>query len=488
MSDGSWVPDSTRDNHAGQLTAASLAEPTLRSRCGQGVHDLRPRLDIIGPRAGHDRRDRSRGMPPRLLRRIEDYIEVNLDSALSMDELAIEIGLSKSYFARTFRKAVGVTPHCYVVQRRLARAQELLLRTNRSLADIALATGFSDQSHFCRRFHQVIGATPGAFRFTHTDEQAAMIDNFTVQHCEHVSQHIGSPWPGIPKEGRQIMTMNRRTFSATVIAGAAASLVSTRGMPATPAPAKARNVVLVHGLFADGSCWSEVIARLQEVGLNATSVQNPLTTLPDAVASTQRVLDRQDGPTVLVGHSFSGMIVTEAGVHPNVLGLVYVAARAPDAGEDYAVLAKTFPTPPASAGILFDGDEGRLSEAAFLRDFAGDLPEAKAKVLYAVQEPFQKALLTAKTAHAAWRSKPSFYAVSTEDRTINPDLERFMAKRMRAKTIELKSSHLSLISHPDEITQLILEAAGQASQRDCRCRGGWRWLSCCYRPMARSGD
>jgi pimeloyl-ACP methyl ester carboxylesterase len=148
-------------------------------------------------------------------------------------------------------------------------------------------------------------------------------------------------------------------------------------------------------------------------------------------------------------------------VHPNVSALVYVAARAPDAGEDYTTLAKTYPAPPASAGIVFDGDEGRLTEAAFLNDFAGDLPEARAKVLYAVQAPFNKALLTGRTTQAAWRSKPSFYAVSTEDRTIDPGLERFMAKRMAAKTIELKSSHLSLISHPDEITRLILDAAGR---------------------------
>ena len=255
------------------------------------------------------------------------------------------------------------------------------------------------------------------------------------------------------------MIINRRNVSAALVAGAAASLASTRRIAATAAPIKARNVVLVHGLFADGSCWSEVIARLQSAGINATSVQNPLTTLPEAIASAQRVLARQDGPTVLVGHSFSGMIVTEAGMHPNVSALVYVAARAPDAGEDYTALAKRFPTPPASAGIIFDGDEGRLSEAAFLRDFAGDLPEAKAKVLYAVQEPFQKALLTGRTTQAAWRSKPSFYAVSTQDRTINPDLERYMAKRMGAKTIEVNASHLSLISHPDEITGLILEAA-----------------------------
>jgi pimeloyl-ACP methyl ester carboxylesterase len=255
--------------------------------------------------------------------------------------------------------------------------------------------------------------------------------------------------------------LTRRAFSATLLAGAAASLISTRGSAANAARTMARNVVLVHGLFADGSCWSEVIPRLQAAGLNVTSVQNPLTTLPEAVASAERALARQDGPTVLVGHSFSGMIVTEAGVHPNVSALVYVAARAPDAGEDYTALAKTFPTPPATAGIVFDGDEGRLSEAAFLRDFAGDLPEAKAKVLYAVQQPFNKALLSGKITHAAWRSKPSYYAVSTEDRTINPDLERFMAKRMGARTIEVKASHLSLISQPAEITRLILEAAGQ---------------------------
>jgi pimeloyl-ACP methyl ester carboxylesterase len=253
--------------------------------------------------------------------------------------------------------------------------------------------------------------------------------------------------------------MDRRTFvSATVVAAASSLLV--RAAHAQPAP-KAKNVVLVHGLFADGSSWSEVIPRLQAAGLNVTSVQNPLTTLPEAVASALRVLARQDGPTVLAGHSFSGMIVTDAGMHPKVSAIVYVAARAPDAGEDYTALAKKYPTPPASAGIIFDGDEGRLSEEAFLRDFAGDLPEAKAKALCAVQWPFHKALLTGKTRHAAWRSKPSWYAVSTEDRTINPDLERFMAKRMGAKTIEVKASHVSLISQPDTIANLILEAAGQ---------------------------
>jgi pimeloyl-ACP methyl ester carboxylesterase len=251
--------------------------------------------------------------------------------------------------------------------------------------------------------------------------------------------------------------MIRRAFASALAAGATAPLMS--GLVRAQEGPRARNIVLVHGLFADGSCWSEVIARLQAVGLNVTSVQNPLTTLEDALAETRRVLARQDGPTVLVGHSFAGMIVTEVGIDPKVSALVYVAARAPDAGEDYTTLANKFPTPPASAGIVFDGDEGRLSEAAFLRDFAGDLPEGRAKVLYAVQQPFHKALLAGRTQHAAWRSKPSFYAVSTQDRTINPDLERFMANRMGATTIELNASHLSLISHPQEIADLILQAA-----------------------------
>ena len=252
--------------------------------------------------------------------------------------------------------------------------------------------------------------------------------------------------------------MDRRAFVSILAAAATSSVLQRADAQGVP---NARNVVLVHGLFADGSCWSEVIARLQPKGIQVTAVQNPLTTLDDAVAETQRVLDRQDGPTVLAGHSFSGMIVTEAGVHPNVSAVVYVAARAPDAEEDYAALASKFPTPPATAGIVFDGDEGRLTEAAFLRDFAGDLPEARARVLSAVQQPFHKALLTGKTKHAAWRSRRSFYAVSTDDRTINPDLDRFMAKRMGAKTIEVKASHLALISQPDTIAALILEAAGR---------------------------
>lgn len=254
------------------------------------------------------------------------------------------------------------------------------------------------------------------------------------------------------------MDIDRRTFNSLLGATAAGAFLAG---PAASAAPPARNVVLVHGLFADGSSWSEVIPLLQARGFNVTSVQNPLTTLPDAVAACRKVLDRQDGPTILAGHSFSGMIVTEAGVHPSVSALVYIAARAPDAGEDYAALAKTYPTPPASAGIVFDGDEGRLTEQTFLRDFAPDLPPSKARALYAVQWPFQKALLTGRTTNAAWRAKPSFYAISTQDRVIDPNLQRFMAKRMGATSIELASSHVSLLSHARQVAELIATAGGK---------------------------
>ncbi|MBS0412494.1 MAG: alpha/beta hydrolase [Proteobacteria bacterium] len=253
--------------------------------------------------------------------------------------------------------------------------------------------------------------------------------------------------------------MDRRAFLAA-LAAAGAAQPGPANAAATTTPPRAGNVVLAHGLFADGSCWSQVIPRLQAAGLQVTAVQNPLTTLEESVAAARRALALQDGPTVLVGHSFSGMIVTEAGVDPKVTALVYVAARAPDAGEDYAALAARYPTPPASAGIVWSGDWAQLSEAAFLRDFAGDLPPEQARALYAVQGPFNRQLLAGKTTQAAWRLKPSYYAVSNRDRTIDPDLERFMARRMGATTIELDSSHLSLISHPREIADLILRACG----------------------------
>src|SRR3954451_25485694 len=173
--------------------------------------------------------------------------------------------------------------------------------------------------------------------------------------------------------------MNRRTLIGAAAASAAFPALN-RVASAQTSP-KTKNVVFVHGLFADGSCWSKVIDRLQQNGINCTSVQNPLTSLREASEAAQRAIAAQPGPTVLVGHSFSGMIVSEVGTDPKVTALVYVAARAPDAGEDYTALARNYPTPPATAGIVFDDDWGRLSKAAFLHDFAGDLPPETARVL-----------------------------------------------------------------------------------------------------------
>jgi len=231
---------------------------------------------------------------------------------------------------------------------------------------------------------------------------------------------------------------------------------------ASPALAKTRalNVVLVHGAWADGSCWNAVIPLLQAKGFNVTAVQNPLTSLADDVAATRRVLARQDGPTVLVGHSWGGVPITEAGLDPKVAALVYVAARAPDAGEDFNALSATYPTMPARSGVVTSDGYSWLTKDAFVRFFAGDVEPARALTLYAAQQPIAATLFAGRTTVAAWREKPSFYAVSANDQTTNPDLERFLAKRMKATTIELPSSHVSMISQPKAIADLIVQAAG----------------------------
>lgn len=233
--------------------------------------------------------------------------------------------------------------------------------------------------------------------------------------------------------------------------------IPDRGVPV------AENVVLVHGAYADGSSWSEVIPRLQSAGLDVSAVQHPLTTLEACVDVTRRTLALQRGPTVLVAHSFGGMVISEAGSDPVVSALVYVAARGPDAGEDYGALAKGYPTPPATAGLEWSNGYGRLSEHAFLEDFANGVDAERARVLYAVQGPISDTLFSGRTTRAAWREKPSWYAVSTQDRTIDPGLERYMAGRMGATTIEIEAGHLSLVSHPREVAALILAAAGRST-------------------------
>jgi pimeloyl-ACP methyl ester carboxylesterase len=246
---------------------------------------------------------------------------------------------------------------------------------------------------------------------------------------------------------------------AALAAFAVAGSLGTAAEAQTPVMAK--NVVLVHGAWADGSSWAKVIPLLQAAGLHVTSVQNPLTSLADATAATKQALALQDGPTVLVGHSWSGTLVSEAGDDPKVSALVYVAARAPDAGEDFVALSGKFPTGKVRAGVENHDGITRLNEESFLKYFANGVPRKEAEVLYAEQQPTAAALFSDKTDVAAWHDKPSFYAVSKQDETIAPELERFLAQRMKATTIELDAGHLSLVSKPRQIADLILEAAGR---------------------------
>lgn len=248
--------------------------------------------------------------------------------------------------------------------------------------------------------------------------------------------------------------MDRRSFVLGVSAAASA------GAARAAAALRARNVVLVHGAYADGSCWAEVIPRLLDAGLKVSAVQNPLRTLSEDCEYARRILALQDGPTVLVAHSYGGEVITETGLDPKVSALVYCAARAPDAGEDYTALAKTYPAAPASAGVVFHGGYGAFrDEAAFMRDFANGVEPAKARVLFAVQGQISDQLFQARVTQTAWRTKPSFYQVSKLDRTINPDLQRFMAGRMKAKTVELDAGHLAIVSHARQVADLILDAA-----------------------------
>ena len=215
---------------------------------------------------------------------------------------------------------------------------------------------------------------------------------------------------------------------------------------------------MVHGAYADGSSWADVIQLLQQAGVSVTSVQNPLTSLADDAAATRRALDLQDGPTVLVGHSWAGTVISEVGDHPNVAGLVYVAARAPDVGEDYAALAGKFPKPPASAGLSFTE---RLRPAR-----RGDLPRAlrqrrargtRASPLRRAG-PHRRHALRVAHDRGGLATRPCWYAVSKQDHTTTPDLERFVANRMDATTIEVDGGHLSMITHPRVIADLIIEA------------------------------
>jgi len=221
-------------------------------------------------------------------------------------------------------------------------------------------------------------------------------------------------------------------------------------------------VVLVHGAFADGSSWDKVIPLLQDKNIKVVSVQNPLTSLADDVAATRRVLDAQTGKVVLVGHSWGGTVITEAGNDDKVKALVYVAAFAPGEGEATGDLGKNLPPPPGIATLQVDKQGfASVPEASMIANFAQDLPQEKVKLMTATQAPIQVKAFGEKVTHAAWRTKKNYYIVSADDRMIQPDLERAMAQRINAATTVLPGSHVSLLSHPREVADVIIKAAAQ---------------------------
>jgi len=227
----------------------------------------------------------------------------------------------------------------------------------------------------------------------------------------------------------------------------------------TQSPSTAPTVVLVHGAWADASSWRRVIPHLLAKGIPVVAVQNPTSSLGDDVQATQRALDSVEGPIVLVGHSWGGAVITEAGNDPKVKALVYVAAFAPKVGQSVGDLVGAHESPPALAKIRDDG-AGFLSLSAqgWVEDVASDLPEDEARVLAVVQPTFPARAFGDKITEAAWSTRPTWYVVSAEDRVVSVALERELAAMMKAKTTELKAGHLSLLSMPDAVADIIIDA------------------------------
>ena len=241
-------------------------------------------------------------------------------------------------------------------------------------------------------------------------------------------------------------------------------LAASAALGASPRPAIAeiRNIVLVHGAFADASSWSSVIAQLQDKGYHVTAVQNPLTSLADDVAATRRVLERQQGDVILVGHSWAGAVVTQAGNAPNVKGIVYLSALVPDSGESVADLLQKRDAPmdgmkPDANGLVWLDDP-----AAYAQVMAADLPLAQVKLLAATQQPIAAAAFADKISHAAWQDKPTWYVVTLDDNALPPAVQQWTVQHIGARSITLKSSHMSLLSHASDVVGVIETAAREA--------------------------
>jgi pimeloyl-ACP methyl ester carboxylesterase len=223
-------------------------------------------------------------------------------------------------------------------------------------------------------------------------------------------------------------------------------------------------IVFVHGLWADGSCWNKVIPSLLEQGFNVFSVQNPTTSLEDDVAATKRAIKLAGGDVILVGHSWGGFVITNAGDDPHVKALVYVAAYAPDQGETVPSVSEKAPATQLTNFVQKTDGFLTLSKEGVTKAFANGLPSDEQNMIFCVQQPASENVFKGVTSHVAWKQKPSWYVVAADDHTINPDLERLMAARAKAKTTVVKSPHVAMIGQPKEVLAVILDAVKSVSK------------------------
>lgn len=246
-----------------------------------------------------------------------------------------------------------------------------------------------------------------------------------------------------------------RKSIAILAAATSLALTAAAAVAAEPAP----TVVLVHGAFADGSSWSKVIPLLRAKGLNVVAVQNPLTSLAEDVAAAKRAIDVQQGPVILVGHSWGGAVITEAGNDDKVKALVYVAAFAPDGGQSINDMTKPFPPAPWTAKLQMKDGFLTLPEETVLSDFAQDLLPEQGKIVASVQGPWAARCLDDKVTTAAWSGKPTWFVKAENDHMIPPQFQDMMAKHIGAHVVDVKSSHVAMLSHPKEVASAIVAAA-----------------------------
>jgi pimeloyl-ACP methyl ester carboxylesterase len=261
------------------------------------------------------------------------------------------------------------------------------------------------------------------------------------------------------------LTKMYRTASIAIAGIFMAGALATGAAAQASMSSGVKNVVLVHGAFADGSSWSKVIPLLQAKGLHVVAVQNPLSSLADDVATTRRAIALQDGPVILVGHSYGGVVITEAGNDPKVVGLVYVAAFAPGDGETITSISKPYPPAPLGAELRPDA-QGFLSVTpkGVAEDFAQDLSAQEKQLLTATQGPTNASVFGATITTAAWKTKPSWFAIAGNDRAIPPELEKAEAAMMKATSIIVPSSHVVMLTHAKELAELIEQAAAKAGK------------------------